>query len=249
MFTFAGLSIFTGTRKEVVSRVDSWIRAKKRVYICVTGAHGVTESSQRTDIMRAHNNAGLIVPDGMPLVWLGRLSGHPETERIYGPDLFLDLCMYAQQEKRRIFLYGTTQETLNKLILQLKITFPNLQIVGSYAPPFRTLSEPEKGKVTERINAAKPNIVFVGLSTPKQELWMHEFSGRLRPAVLIGIGAAFDFIAGTKKQAPVWLRQSGLEWVFRMVHDPKRLIVRYVFVMRQMFRLLCLRIYTAFRFR
>lgn len=229
MIEFGGLSIFTGSIAEVVSRVGRWIRLKQRAYICVTGAHGIVESQSDAAVRAAHKHASLIVPDGMPLVYLARAS-HPETERIYGPDLMKALFREADKRQWRVFFYGTTEKTLETLTSRLSQKHPNLLVVGMYAPPFRALTQKEKARMIALINAARPQLLFVGMSTPKQERWMFEFSSRLRPMTLIGVGAAFDFLAGTKNQAPRWVQRSGLEWLYRLLQEPKRLGPRYLTV-------------------
>lgn len=222
-----GMKFFSGSVGGVTEIVARWIHSGKRAYICVTGAHGVVESKQSHSVLFAHQEAGLVVPDGMPLAWLGRLLGHPDTKRIYGPDLFIELCKRAEKKKWRIFLYGTTEDTLIRLQKQLHHNFPKLIIVGSYAPPFRALTPKEEKEIIVTINESRPHIVFVGLSTPKQELWMHTHSQRLTANALIGVGAAFDFVSGTKKQAPRWIQRTGFEWLFRFSQEPSRLWYRY----------------------
>jgi N-acetylglucosaminyldiphosphoundecaprenol N-acetyl-beta-D-mannosaminyltransferase len=227
MYHIGGLTIFSGSISDVVGVIEKWVENKKRSYVCVTGAHGVVESQQSGKVLRAHRHAGLIVPDGMPLVGFGVLRGFPQTKRIYGPDLFIELCKRAEKKKWRIFLYGTTEDTLIRLQKQLHHNFPKLIIVGSYAPPFRALTPKEEKEIIVTINESRPHIVFVGLSTPKQELWMHTHSQRLTANALIGVGAAFDFVSGTKKQAPRWIQRTGFEWLFRFSQEPSRLWYRY----------------------
>jgi len=226
-FTVLGLTFFSGSIAEVVGRVDMWIEANIRTYVCVTGAHGVVEAHDKPAVLRAHQGAGLVVPDGMPLVWVGRAMGHRKTERIYGPDLFLALCRRAQEEKWGVFFYGCTTPVLAALSRRLHAQFPKLVIAGSYAPPFRMLTKKESNEIVHTINTSGARIVFVGLSTPKQELWMQHFSDLLHANTLIGTGAAFDFIAGTKNQAPRWIQRSGFEWMFRLIQEPRRLWYRY----------------------
>ncbi len=204
------------------------IREKKHQYICVTSAHGFTLSQQNSGLRSIYRKAYLIVPDGMPLVWIGRFLGHKQTSRIYGPDLFLSLCSLCEKQSLTIYLYGTTDATLLKLKTSLLKRYPRLKIVGMFAPPFRNQTHNEKKKVRSDINRVNPNIVFIGLSTPKQEYWMSENHNALNANMLIGVGAAFDFIAGTVPQAPPWVREAGLEWSFRLLQEPKRLWKRYL---------------------
>lgn len=208
--------------------IDSWIARREPHYVCVTGVHGVMESQRDERLRQIHNAAGLVTPDGMPLVFLSRLRGFDHVGRVYGPDLMLALCERSVSKSYRHFLYGGTSRVTGLLAARLRTRFPDLQIVGSYSPPFRTLSDEEDAQITDTINDARPDVVWVGLGTPKQELWMASHFGRLATPVLIGVGAAFDFHAGVKPQAPRWLQRSGLEWLFRLAIEPRRLWRRYL---------------------
>jgi N-acetylglucosaminyldiphosphoundecaprenol N-acetyl-beta-D-mannosaminyltransferase len=208
--------------------VEEWIARQESHYVCVTGVHGVMESWRDGDLRHIHNAAGLVTPDGIPLVWLSRLMGFRQVERVYGPDLMLTVCERSAEQGYRQFFYGGAPSVAEKMASRLQSSFPGLQVSGIYSPPFRSLSPEEDEAVVERINAAKPDIVWVGMSTPKQECWMSEHRGRLNAPVLIGVGAAFDFHAGLKRQAPHWMQQSGLEWLFRLAMEPRRLWRRYL---------------------
>lgn len=227
-FTFMGLRFYSGSTLVFLTLIDHWIKNRDQHYVCVTGVHGVVESQRSPLLRRIHNESGLTVTDGMPLVWIGRLMGVVQARRVYGPDLFLDLCQKAQKKQYRIFLYGTTDKTLEKLKQKLKQKFPGLLIVGEYAPPFGSISLGRERQIRKIINRARPQVVFVGLSTPKQEEWMSHNIKHLSANVLVGVGAAFDFIAGTKRQAPRWLQNLGLEWLFRFIQEPGRLWRRYL---------------------
>lgn len=209
--------------------MDQWIEARTPNYVCVTGVHGVMESQQSPALRQIHNNAGLVTPDGMPLVWLSKLMGQPQVDRVYGPDLMLAVCQHSLAKGYRHFLYGSSEAALGQLTANLRARFPGLQIVGAYSPPFRQLTAVEDAEIVAQINATTPDIVWVGLSTPKQEMWMADHIGRLSAPVLIGVGAAFDFHAGVKQQAPHWMQRSGLEWLFRLVTEPRRLWKRYLY--------------------
>ena len=200
----------------------------RRTYVCVTGVHGVMESQRDDRLRQIHNAAGMVVPDGMPLVYLSRLSGHTHTTRVYGPDLMETVCRNSVASGRRHFFYGTTEATLEQLCDRLRCRFPGIQIAGTYSPPFRELTDEERGEIAVRINRCAPDIVWVGLSTPKQERWMADFRDRLAAPVLIGVGAAFAFHAGVLKQAPRWLQPLCLEWAFRLLVEPRRLWRRYL---------------------
>jgi len=223
-----GVGVSTINMKMTLDVIDEWIRRREGQYVCVTGVHGVMESYRRAEIREMHNTAGLVVPDGMPLVWFSRFKGHRHVGRVYGPDLMLAMCERSVQYGYRHVLYGGGPGVGELLADRLGSRFPGLNIVGVYSPPFRALTADEDAKFTTAIKRARPHIVWVGISTPKQESWMAQHVKRLRPSVLIGVGAAFDFHAGLKNQAPQWMRRSGLEWAFRLVQEPARLGPRYL---------------------
>lgn len=206
--------------------IDGWIERGERQYVCVTGVHGVMESQRDQGLRRIHNAAGLVVPDGMPLVWLSRMAGSCRVGRVYGPDLMLACCEPAG--RRRHFFYGGAAGVAEQLAARLRQRFPELVVAGTLSPPFRALTEAESQEVIQCINRTSPDIVWVGLSTPKQEQWMAAQRDRLEAPVLIGVGAAFDFHAGLKRQAPRWMQRSGLEWLFRLLSEPRRLWRRYL---------------------
>lgn len=208
--------------------IERWIAGGERHYVCVTGVHGVMESQEDEELRHIHNQAGLVTPDGMPLVWLCWLQGLGHVERVYGPDLMLALCARSLTRGYRHFLYGATDAVLDRLEERLLARFPGLRLVGRYAPPFRPLTREEDEAVVRLVNEARPDVVWVGLSTPKQERWMAAHVGRLSAAALIGVGAAFDFHAGLKRQAPRWMQRAGLEWLFRLATEPRRLARRYL---------------------
>jgi N-acetylglucosaminyldiphosphoundecaprenol N-acetyl-beta-D-mannosaminyltransferase len=196
--------------------------------VCVTGVHGVMESQRDESLRRIHNAAGLVTPDGMPLVWISRWRGFRNTTRVYGPDLMLAVCERSMATGYRHFFYGGHDGVPEKLARRLERRFPGLTVAGTYSPPFRKLTPDERKAVVQRINDTKPDIVWVGLSTPTQERWMAEHVNELTASVLLGVGAAFDFHAGLKRQAPQWMRQNGLEWLFRLLNEPRRLGRRYL---------------------
>ncbi len=214
---------------DAIERIESWIRTRRRChYVAVTGMHGVTEAQHDASLRKILNAADLVVPDGMPLVWIARLRGFPLRRRVYGPELMMAFCEATVSKGYRHFLYGGSPEVCGRLAQQLRRRFPAISIVGTYSPPFRPLSSQESADVSETINRAEPDIVWVGLSTPKQECWMHQHRGQLRAPVLVGVGAAFDINSGAKKQAPAWMRENGFEWLFRLLQEPRRLWRRYL---------------------
>ncbi|MEW5989643.1 MAG: WecB/TagA/CpsF family glycosyltransferase [Chloroflexota bacterium] len=212
-----------------VQTITRWIERGEKHYVCVTGVHGVTESLADDELKRIHNRSGLTVPDGMPMVWLSRRAGFHQAGRVYGPDLMLALCEVAAKYGYTNFLYGGAAGVPELLAHNLTARFAGLPIVGGYSPPFRPLTPAEDEEVIGRINAARPDIVWVGLSTPKQERWMAAHREQLSAAVLIGVGAAFDVHANRRRQAPAWMQRNGLEWFYRLLQEPRRLWRRYLF--------------------
>lgn len=211
-----------------VDTIDGWIRQGHRDYVCVTGVHGVMESQRDPKLKEIHNNAGLTTPDGMPLVWAGRRAGAASMSRVYGPDLMLSVLERGVTRGWSSFFYGGAVDTPDLLVDRLRLRFPALQVAGTMSPPFRPLTEQEDAEAIARINAASPDIVWVGLSTPKQERWMASHRATLEATVLVGVGAAFDFHAGLVRQAPPWMQQRGLEWLYRLRREPRRLWRRYL---------------------
>jgi N-acetylglucosaminyldiphosphoundecaprenol N-acetyl-beta-D-mannosaminyltransferase len=204
------------------------IRARRKGYICVTGVHGVMEAQTDENFRRILNNALLCTPDGMPMVWLGKIHGHPEMRRVYGPDLLLEVCAWSEKNPCRHFFFGGTEGVAGQLAEKLLARFPKLEIAGTFTPPFRALEPAEEKKLQKKIRAARPDILWVGLSTPKQEKFMAEFLPRLDVTLMIGVGAAFDFHSGRVPQAPHWMQRSGLEWFYRLCQEPRRLAKRYL---------------------
>jgi exopolysaccharide biosynthesis WecB/TagA/CpsF family protein len=214
---------------EVIEAMRQWIEERKRCHaIAVTGMHGVMEAQHDRAFKEILNAADAVVPDGMPLVWLGRLAGLPLRRRVYGPELMMSFCEQTAKEGYRHFFYGGAPGVPEKLAKTLQSKFAGLQAVGTFSPPYRALTQEEDAQIVATINATTPDIVWVGLGTPKQEIWMQEHRERLRASVLVGVGAAFDIHAGTKAQAPVWMQEHGFEWLFRLAQEPGRLWSRYL---------------------
>ena len=225
-----GVDVSATDLQGAAEAIEGWIARREANYVCVTGAHGIMESRRDKRLRDIHNQAGMVTPDGMPLVWVGRLLGRERMRRVYGPDLMRHLTDVSARRGYRQFYYGGAPGVADKLAAVLAAARPGLVVCGTLCPPFRPLTPQEDRQAVEMINAARPDIVWVGLSTPKQELWMADHVGRLGAPVLIGVGAAFDFLAGTKPQAPVWAQRSGLEWLFRLCSEPGRLWRRYAYV-------------------
>ncbi|MBB4661504.1 WecB/TagA/CpsF family glycosyltransferase [Conexibacter arvalis] len=208
--------------------IDAAVAADVREYVCVAAVHTVMESREDVGLREAVAGAAFTVPDGQPLAWALRALGHDINERVYGPELMERACQRAARTGQRHYLYGgRDQSALFKLTLRLRQRFPGLRIVGGWSPPFRELSEAELDAVAADINRARPDVVWVGIGVPKQEKWMAAMRDRLDAPVLIGVGAAFDFHAGLVPQAPPWMQRHGLEWLFRLKQEPRRLWKRY----------------------
>jgi N-acetylglucosaminyldiphosphoundecaprenol N-acetyl-beta-D-mannosaminyltransferase len=215
---------------DAVATIERWVDGRARNYVCVTGVHGVMESRRDARLRNIHNAAGMVTPDGMPLVWLSRLFGKHRTQRVYGPDLMRRMTAVSARRGYRQFYYGGADGVASKLRQSLVAAHPELKVVGTLCPPFRDLTDEEDQAFVETINAAHPDILWVGLSTPKQEFWMASHVARIEASVMVGVGAAFDFLAETKRQAPRWMQRSGLEWLFRLCSEPRRLWRRYLYI-------------------
>lgn len=204
------------------------LERKTKGYVCVTGVHGVTEAQKDEAFRSILNQSFLNTPDGMPMVWMGRLHGFREMDRVYGPDLMLLICELTAEKGYTHFVYGGGEGVAAKLKQRLEAKFPRLRIVGTYTPPFRALNPEEETELLRTINEKKPDIVWVGLSTPKQEKFMAQYWQRFDTTLMFGVGAAFDIHAGLVRQAPRWIQRSGFEWLFRLCCEPRRLWRRYL---------------------
>jgi N-acetylglucosaminyldiphosphoundecaprenol N-acetyl-beta-D-mannosaminyltransferase len=223
-----GVGVSAVDMAAVRETVECWVDAGERRYVCVTGVHGIMESQGDEELRRIHNDSGLTVPDGMPTVWAGRYAG-AAIERVYGPEMMLEVCKRATSRGWRSFFYGGGPGTAELLEQRLSARFPGLRCVGTYTPPFRPLTAEEDREVIDLIDASGANLVWVGLSTPKQERWMADYIDRLKsPCVLFGVGAAFDVNAGLRSDAPPWVKRSGLQWLHRLGQEPRRLWRRYL---------------------
>lgn len=223
-----GVRVSAVTLHNTVDIITAWVRTRQPHYVCVTGVHGIMESWRDRALRIVHNRAGLVTPDGMPLVWLSWAAGHRTVTRVYGPDLMLAVCAASVARGHRHFFYGGADGIADTLAERLRERYPGLAIAGTYCPPFRALTPEETTEVRQRINQSGADIVWVGLGTPRQERWMADMVGTVQAPVFVGVGAAFDFHAGVKRQAPRWMQRSGLEWVFRLATEPRRLWKRYL---------------------
>ena len=224
-----GLPIAMTDYTEAMDVMDGMVTRRERGYVCATAVHAVMVAQNDPEMREALQRSTLTVPDGMPLVWAANLLGDDLSDRVYGPELMLRYCERSRDRGHRVFLYGgRDQGSLAQLTLNLRLRFPGIKIVGGYSPPFRALTEDEDKAIAEQINAARPDVVWVGTGVPKQEKWMARQRDRLDAPVLVGVGAAFDFHAGRVSMAPQWMQDRGLEWTYRITQEPRRLLPRYV---------------------
>jgi N-acetylglucosaminyldiphosphoundecaprenol N-acetyl-beta-D-mannosaminyltransferase len=223
-----GVGISAIDMPQAVAEITRWVEEGERHYVCVTGVHGVMEARRDPELLRIHNASGLTTPDGMPMVWAGHRAGAPGMRRVYGPDLMLEVCALAAERGWSSFFYGGGQGVPELLAERLTARFPGLRVAGTWSPPFRPLTSEEDRAVVDRINRSGADLVWVGLSTPKQERWMAAHTGRLDANALLGVGAAFDIHAGLLPQAPSWMQRLGLEWLYRLGREPRRLWRRYL---------------------
>lgn len=223
-----GVKVAATNLTTACQRIDEWIKIKAKVYVCIAPVSTIVDCQSDPAYRDVINQAGMTTPDGMPLVWLGRSRGKKQMARTYGPDLMKEVCGYGLTYGLRHYFYGGTAEGNQRLIARLSEQFPGLVIAGSCAPGILKIKERESSLMIESINKARPDVLWVGLGSPKQDYWMNLHRSLLDVPVIIGVGAAFDFLAGVKKQAPRWMQRSGLEWLFRLCCEPRRLWRRYL---------------------
>ena len=215
--------------ENVLKVIEEYIGKNEKVQVCVANAYSLVLMQEDEEFKNITNSARLVVSDGKPVIWISRLYGEPIPERVAGPDLVYEFSKISAKKGYRLFFLGSNPVTLGKMVQNLKKIFPSLRVAGVYSPPFKKqFSEREDEKMMALINRVKPDVLFVGLGAPKQERWIWEHKEKLRVPVSIGIGAAFDFIAGTVKRAPKWMQKYGLEWFFRLFQEPGRLWKRYL---------------------
>ena len=195
-------------------------------YICVSNVHTTVMSYENEEYRKIQNGAAMALPDGAPLSSYSRRKGYKQAQRVTGPDLMLELFAISKEKGYRHYFYGATEETLQSMKEVLERDYPGIQIAGMYAPPFRVLTPQEDAQIVAKINEARPDFIWIGLGAPKQEEWMYQHMGQLQ-GVLIGVGAGFDYLAGYIKRAPRWMQRMSLEWLYRLLQDPKRLWRRY----------------------
>jgi N-acetylglucosaminyldiphosphoundecaprenol N-acetyl-beta-D-mannosaminyltransferase len=221
-----GMHVHATSYPDAVQRIAKWAEVRESRYVCEAPVHMVMESYDSAEYRSVVNNADLVTPGGMPIVWMMRLLGLKGQSRVYGPAMTLKVCEYAVRHGLRVGFYGGTEKCLASLVTEVKSRYPDIQVTYAYSPPFRGLTAEEDAMVRVEIESSNAQILFVGLGCPKQERWMAEHRPGVR-AVMMGVGAAFDFISGEKRQAPPWMQSTGTEWLFRLYTEPRRLWFRY----------------------
>jgi N-acetylglucosaminyldiphosphoundecaprenol N-acetyl-beta-D-mannosaminyltransferase len=223
-----GVGISITNLDHAVRTILDWRSRGQHGAVSTCNAHTLVECHRNPALRARINAAALATPDGMPLVWLAHRRGHPNVGRVYGPDLMLALCEAGLPSGLRHCFYGGATGVADRLVARLRQRFPDLAVAGAISPPYRELDPEEDAAFVSQINAMSPDIVWVGLGTPKQDFWTAEHVGRVNATALIGVGAAFDFHSGRVRQAPKWIQKSGLEWLFRLSQEPRRLWRRYI---------------------
>ena len=223
-----GVGVSAVNMKLALDQIDTWTRSGAREYVCVCPVHSIMECRRSADVRRIFNSAGMVTPDGMPVVWVLRRSGQSHVSRVYGPDLLLAEMERSREAGHRHYFYGGGPGVAQRLADTMQKRFPGVAIAGVSEPPFAPLDQLATPATAAAINATRPDIVWVGMSSPKQDVWMARMRPLLDAPVIIAVGAAFDFHSGTVAQAPVWMQRSGLEWVHRLATNPRRLWRRYL---------------------
>jgi N-acetylglucosaminyldiphosphoundecaprenol N-acetyl-beta-D-mannosaminyltransferase len=223
-----GVGVHTIRMADAVDAMACWIENRTKTQVVVCPIYTLMLCQHDAELHHILDLAHLVTPDGMPLVFLGRLMGHRPIERVYGPDLLLAFSQRAAQAGYRYFLYGGAEGVADRVASFLLRQYPGLRIAGTYSPPYRELSDAETAKVQQLINAARPDVIWVGLGSPKQDKWIARNRSGMSAPIMIGVGAAFDLIGGRIAQAPRWMQRSGLEWLFRLMTEPRRLWRRYL---------------------
>jgi N-acetylglucosaminyldiphosphoundecaprenol N-acetyl-beta-D-mannosaminyltransferase len=228
MINVLGSNVSICDYKTASNLIVEWAQTRSSRYICVANVHMLMEAYDSLEFSKVVNDADLVTPDGMPLVWIMRLKGQPDQTRVYGPTLMLKVLEDAAHAHIPTGFYGSTPQVLETLVKRVKADYADLRVEFSFSPPYRDLSKDEDSKVIQNINESGVKILFVGLGCPKQEQWMAKHRDQIN-CVMIGVGAAFDFHSGLKPQAPGWIQNIGMEWLFRLLSEPGRLWRRYLY--------------------
>lgn len=244
-----GIGVDAVNMQQALARVAAELEARRKGYVCLTGVHGVMEAQRNPEMARALVNSSLTVPDGMPTVWVGHYQGYMQMERVTGPDLMLEILQRKEFHEYTHFFYGGKEGIAGELRDQLVARFPHVKIIGTYTPPFGPLSEEQERELIEQVDRLKPDMIWVGISTPKQELFMERYLPLLNTTLMFGVGAAFDFHTGRIADCAEWVKRCGLQWFHRLLQDPRHLWKRYlrnnpVFLYSIALQLLGLRSYT-----
>lgn len=228
MISILNVSISSTSYIKATNLIRNWVNNSESRYVCAANVHMLMEAYDSKKFREIITSADMVTPDGIPLVWMMRLKGENKQGRVYGPDLMLSILEMAQENKISVGFFGSSPLVLEELKKHLYLRYPELIIDFAYSPPYRDLCHEEENRILQKIKKSQIRILFVGLGCPKQEVWMSAHKGKI-PAVMIGVGAAFDIHSGLKPQAPPMMQKLGLEWIFRLIHEPKRLWKRYLF--------------------
>ena len=223
-----GVGVSAINMSDALKLFQCWLGNGGKGYVCVTGVHGVMEAQRDPGFRRILNESLLTTPDGMPTVWIGKLQGFQSMGRVFGPDLMREVCRLSVENGYSHFFYGGRPGVADRLKAEMTKRFPGLRVAGTYTPPFGSLNRGEEAHLLEILAKSKPDIFWVGLSTPKQERFMAEYNGKIQAKIMVGVGAAFDLHTGLIKDAPNWMKASGMQWLHRLLQDPRRLWKRYL---------------------
>ncbi len=213
---------------EALGYVAALLQGSRKSYVCVAGVHGVMEAQRNPQLLEVYSGSEMTIPDGMPLAWVGRMQGHVAMQRVTGPDLMLEVFRRKEFAQATHFLYGGREGIAEELRDKLRKQFPWVKIVGTYTPPFRVLSEYEEEQFIATIAALKPDVIWVGISCPRQEIFMARYLPELETKLMFGVGAAFDYHTGRIRDCADWVKRAGLQWLHRLLQDPRRLWWRYL---------------------
>lgn len=224
-----GVKVAATDLRSASMQVAAWVKEKQKTYVCFAPVSTIVDSQENPQYHKIINASGMTAPDGVPLVWLARMKGHKSVQRTCGPDFMEEFCRISQPSRFRHFFFGGTDDVTTRLLTNLKSKYPDLQIAGYITPGLRTAGQMEDRQVIEQINSSRADVLWIGLGSPKQDVWMANHRALLNVPVLLGVGAAFDFLSGQKKRAPDWMKHCGLEWFYRVCSEPGRLWKRYLF--------------------